>query len=107
MQRRDSTHLVNRSSQPGRYSGIQTIVSQEYRSWKVAIERRQVGTTIKRVQFSVRLQDSSAARIEFLRGYSSRQQAIAAAHRRIDFIVDIQTPHQPRRRKRRPAYPKY
>ena len=82
------------------YSGIQTVLEQEYRDWMLTVECHQVGTTIRRTKFSVRLQAPDASQIERLVGFPSPQRALDAAHRRIDFIIDIQTPHRPRRRRR-------
>lgn len=88
----------------GRYSGIQTLSTHEYRAWEVLIERRELGTTIKRIQFSARLHDPSTSRVENLRGYSSKEVVLSAAQHRIDFILDIEIPRRPRRHQRRRVY---
>jgi hypothetical protein len=57
--------------------------------------------TLRRDQYHVRIRDERASHDEYLRGFASPLAAVQAAQRRIDFILDIQRPRQPRPHLRR------
>ena len=62
----------------------------------MSVERRTVGMTLPREQFSVQIAEAAATRHEYLTGFASQRSAEQAARRRIDFIVDIHDPHATR-----------
>ena len=84
-----------------RHSGLKTVQHEEYRDWEISLEHHTTGMTIQRDQYSAKIADTTNAREEYLKGYSSRVSAMQAARRRIDFILDIRDPRTPRRRTRR------
>ena len=84
-----------------RHSGLKIVQYEEYRDWEISLEHHTTGTTIQRDQYSVKLADTTNAREEYLKGYSSRVHAMQAARERIDFVLDIRDPRTPRRRTRR------
>ena len=80
------------------HTGLLAVGRDEYRSWEIVVEHRKVGMTLQREQFSVTISDTTAPRSEHLSGFHSRLSAVQAAQRRVDFILDIQDPHQARPR---------
>jgi hypothetical protein len=84
---------------------LRVIDHQEYRDWELTTEHLVTGFTMRREQFHVRLTHMSDGREEYLRGFASRVQALQAARRRVDFIVEIRDPRtvQQRSRRRRAA----
>lgn len=84
-----------RSNQDFHHTGLAVIGQACYRSWQIILERRTVGMTFRRVQYSARIIHEGSSREEYLAGFNSKQAATTAAHRRIDFILDIQMPRHP------------
>ena len=83
------------------HTGLKIVQHEEYRDWEISLEHHTSGMTIQRDQYSVKIVDTTIAREEYLKGFSSRVSAMQAARHRIDFILDIRDPHAPRRRPRR------
>ncbi len=84
------------------HTGLRAVDELTYRSWKIVVEHRVLGMTLRREQYSLRLIDELATREEYLTGFANKVIAREAARRRIDFILDIQLPRTRRPQLRRP-----
>ena len=85
-------------------AGNGTVYLAVYRRWEIRVERREVGMTLRRERYSVRIADPETARGEYVTGFTSRLASIRAAQRRIDVILDVQDPpaaERPNHRRRR------
>jgi hypothetical protein len=91
----------------GQHTGLQVLGRETYRRWTLIVEHRQLGVTVRRDQFSVRIEDEQDTGNEYLTGFASRATALQAARRRVDFIMDIQRPRMPQRNRRRQLLARY
>ena len=78
-----------------RHSGVETVVRQDYKGWKIEISSRTVGLTVSRKQFSAVIRLGNTYR-EYLQNYYSKESALAAAHHQIDHREDAEQHTLPR-----------
>jgi hypothetical protein len=70
-------------------SGVTRVHHEEIDGWHLEINRRRVGSTIRREQYSVTMRRELPAHQEYLSGFSSKSAAIAAGRERIDLLRHI------------------
>ena len=59
----------------------------EHRGWSYHFVSHQTGTSVKRTSYSVSITDPYGNRVEYLRGFSSVDQAVIAARDWIDALL--------------------
>ena len=69
-------------------TGLTRSGSMEYNGWHYQITSHETGTSVKRTTFGVEISDPIQQRAEYLRGYSSFEQATTAAQEWIDVVVE-------------------
>ena len=64
--------------------GPTTSSGQQYRGWQFEFIAHQTGTGISRTRYAVSIRDPQQNRVEYLRDFSSRQQATQVAQQWVD-----------------------
>jgi len=73
-------------------TGLRPVNEYLYEGWRIEIDERLLGTTVKRRQFSATIRRRQVYQREFLSGFSSKQAAQRAAEARVDELSDRQRP---------------
>ncbi len=68
-------------------TGLTRSGQSEHRGWLYHFTSHQTGMSVRRTSYSVTITDPFHNRVEYLRGFSSLEQATAAAHEWIDEVV--------------------
>lgn len=65
---------------------------EEIGDWQIEISHRQVGSTVKRDQYSAVIRRESPAYEESLPAFATKQAALSAARKRVDLLSHIRQP---------------
>lgn len=68
-------------------TGLSQLAQVEHRGWSYQFTSHQIGTSVRRTSYSVTIADPDGHRAEYLRGFSSLDQASEAAREWIDQIA--------------------
>ena len=69
--------------------GTTKSTSAEYQGWQLEFVTHQTGSSVSRTRFSVSISDPNKNRVQYLRDFSSLQQATEAAQRWIDKTLSM------------------
>jgi hypothetical protein len=74
------------------HTGIAQVASETIGDWTLELAHRQVGVSIKRDQFSVKLYRQTPPYEELLSGFATKDAALAAARKRVDLLSHLREP---------------
>jgi hypothetical protein len=74
------------------HTGIGHVTGEAIGDWTLELSHRQVGVTMKRDQYSVKIRRESPAHEELLSGFSSKAAAMEAARKRVDLLSHMREP---------------
>jgi len=86
-----------RSRETGKFrsqkrAGLEKSPGGNYRGWSYQFVYHQTGVSVRRTSYCVSITDPNGKRAEYLRGFSSPEQAGAAARAWIDAMLSQTTP---------------
>lgn len=86
------------------HTGVGSVTREEIGDWVLEVAHRQVGSVVKRDQYSVTIRREAPAYEERLTGFSSKTTALQEARRRVELLahvrepITLRGPHRARRR---------